>query len=265
MPLSAVLLVTASVVLHAGWNARLHRSDDPEVVVAMSYLLVGLALVPALVADPPTEVVGWVVVSSAAQAAYLGTLGTAYRQGSLSVAYPIARGTAPLLVALGGWLFLDETPSLPTGVGLVVLVSGLLLLAGLGRRMGERRVVLLAAVTGVATVAYSLVDAGAVDHTGPLGYLSVVMATSAVAVLIARRPGWRRLSDALAPGALVGVGQGGAYALVLVAFQQAQAGQVTGLRQLSVLLGVVVAREALGARALWGAGLVAAGAALVVW
>jgi uncharacterized membrane protein len=64
---------------------------------------------------------------------------------------------------------------------------------------------------------------------------------------------------------VVGVGQGGAYALVLLAFQQAQAGQVAGLRQVSVVLGVLIAREALGPRALWGAVLVAAGAVLVVW
>tara|TARA_B100001765_G_C19234896_1_gene219850 strand:+ start:76 stop:234 length:159 start_codon:yes stop_codon:yes gene_type:complete len=52
---------------------------------------------------------------------------------------------------------------------------------------------------------------------------------------------------------------------VLLAFQRAQAGQVAGLRQVSVVLGVLIAREALGTRALWGAVLVAAGAALVVW
>jgi uncharacterized membrane protein len=52
---------------------------------------------------------------------------------------------------------------------------------------------------------------------------------------------------------------------VLLAFQQAQAGQVAGLRQVSVVLGVLIAREALGPRALGGAVLVAAGAVLVVW
>ena len=68
-------------------------------------------------------------------------LGTAYRTGSLSVAYPISRGTAPLLVGLGGWLLLDETPTAATATGLVVLVGGLLVLAGVGTQLQERRAV----------------------------------------------------------------------------------------------------------------------------
>ena len=64
---------------------------------------------------------------------------------------------------------------------------------------------------------------------------------------------------------LVGALQGGSYVLILLAFRWAQAGQVAGLRQLSIPLGVLLAGEALGRRSWWGVGLVAAGAALVVW
>lgn len=123
----------------------------------------------------------------------------------------------------------------------------------------------LAAITGLCTVAYSLIDARSVDLTGSLGYLSMVMILSSGAVLLGRRPGWVRMRPVLGDSAVVGAGQGGAYALVLLAFQQAQAGQVAGLRQVSVVLGVLLAREALGPRALWGSLLVTAGAVLVVW
>lgn len=265
MPLEAVLLVLVSTVVHAGWNARLHRLADPEVVIATSYLCVGVALLPALAHDAPTEVWGWVLASALAQAVYMGCLGSAYRDGSLSVAYPIARGTAPLLVGLGGWWLLDESPSVATAVGLLVLTAGLLLLAGLGARLREGRAVGMAVLTGFGTVAYSLIDARAVDLTGSLGYLSVVMLLSSMLVLVVRRPEPARLRSSLGPGVLIGVGQGTAYALVLLAFQQAQAGQVAGLRQVSVVLGVLLAREALGPRALLGAVAVAAGAAAVVW
>ncbi len=265
MSTSAVLLVLASTVLHAGWNARLHRTADPEVVIALAYLAVGIVLLPAAFVDPPTEVVGAVLASSVAQSAYLSLLGTGYREGSLGVVYPIARGTAPLLIGLGGWLLLDERPSVATVVGLVVLLAGLVALAGLGSRLRERRAVVLAVGTGLCTVSYSLIDASAVDLTGALGYLSVIMVLSSSAVLLVRRPGWGRLRPVMGVSAVVGVGQGSAYALVLLAFQQAQAGQVAGLRQVSVVLGVLIAREALGPRALWGAVLVAAGAVLVVW
>lgn len=253
----------ASTVLHAAWNARLHRSADPEVVIDLAYLAVGIVLLPAAFVDPPTEVVGAVLASSVAQSAYISLLGTGYREGSLGVVYPIARGTAPLLIGLGGWLLLDERPSVATVVGLVVLLAGLVVLAGLGSRLRERRAVVLAVGTGLCTVSYSLIDASAVDLTGALGYLSVIMILSSSAVLLVRRPGWGRLRPVMGVSAVVGVGQGSAYALVLLAFQQA--GQVAGLRQVSVVLGVLIAREALGPRALWGAVLVAAGAVLVVW
>jgi len=146
-----------------------------------------------------------------------------------------------------------------------VLLVGLVVLAGLGSRLRERRAVVLAVATGLCTVSYSLIDASAVDLTGALGYLSVIFVLSSSAVLLVRRPGWGRLRPVMGVSAVVGVGQGSAYALVLLAFQQAQAGQVAGLRQVSVVLGVLIAREALGPRALWGAVLVAAGAVLVVW
>jgi|TARA_B100000315_G_scaffold49121_1_gene43755 drug/metabolite transporter (DMT)-like permease len=265
MPLEVVLLVLVSSVIHAGWNARLHRMENPEVVIVMAYLCVGVVLLPAAVVDPPVEVLGWTFASTAAQAVYVGCLGSAYRDGSLSVAYPIARGTAPLLVGLGGWWLLGETPSAATSIGLVVLTVGLLLVAGLGARLREGRAIAMALFTGLGTVAYSLIDARSVDLTGVLGYLSVIMVLSSLVVLAVRRPGAERIRASLWPGALIGVGQGSAYALILLAFQQAQAGQVAGLRQVSVVIGVLLAREALGPRAVGGALAVAVGAALVVW
>lgn len=265
MPTSAVLLVLASAVLHACWNTLLHRSSDPPTAIMVSYLGSGLVLLPALVLDPPTEVLGWAVLSALAHAFYLSMLGSAYREGSLSVAYPIARGTAPLLIGLGGWVFLSETPSTATTVGLVVLTGGLFLLGGLANRLRERRAVVFAAATGLATVGYSLIDARSVDQTGTLGYLAVLMLLGGSLALAARRPALSRLRNVAREGILISLGQSGAYALVLVAFQRAQAGQVVGLRQVSVVIGTLVAREALGPRAFWGAVAVAVGAVLVIW
>ena len=108
-------------------------------------------------------------------------------------------------------------------------------------------------------------DLRGVDLTGAMGYLSVVMVVSSVGVLVVRRPEVARLRAGARESVLVGLGQGGAYSLVLLAFQRAQAGQVAGLRQVSVVLGVLIAREALGPRAAWGAVTVVVGAMLVVW
>ena len=125
-------------------------------------------------------------------------------------------------------------------MGLVVLTVGILLVAGLGARLREGRAVAMALLTGLGTVGYSLIDARSVDLTGVLGYLSVIMILSSLVVFAVRQPGVERIRASLRPGVLIGVGQGTAYALVLLAFKQAQAGQEAGLREMSVLLGGVL-------------------------
>ncbi|GIT45858.1 MAG: hypothetical protein Ct9H300mP12_04430 [Acidimicrobiales bacterium] len=126
-------------------------------------------------------------------------------------------------------------------VGLIVLVLlGCSPWLDWGRNVGRKRAVVLAAVTGLCTVAYSLIDAHSVDLTGAMGYLSVVMVLKFTGrSLSVRRPAMTRLRPVLSESVVVGLGQGGAYGLVLLAFQQAQAGQVSGLRQVSVVLGVL--------------------------
>lgn len=265
MQVSAIVLVLASAVLHALWNALLHRSADPPTAVLVSYLASGLVLLPALIIDPPVQALGWALLSALAHALYLTMLGLAYREGSLSVVYPFARGTAPLLIGVGGWLILGEVPSLATTMGLLMLTLGLFLLGGLANQLRERKAVLFAGTTGIATVGYSLIDAYSVDKTGALGYLALLMLGGSGLVLVVRRPALARLRTVARYGFLIGLGQGGAYALILIAFQQAQAGQVSGLRQVSVVIGTLIAREALGFRAFLGALIVATGAALVIW
>ena len=172
---------------------------------------------------------------------------------------------APLLVGVGGWVMLDETPSSTTTVGLFLLTSGLMLVAVLAKNIQETRAVMFAFVTGVSTVGYSLIDAHAVDFTGALGYLSLLVLLGSSIVLLVRRPSLFQIRKNALNGIIIGVLQGAAYALILFAFQRAQAGQVAGLRQVSVIFGTLIAREALGRRAISGSILVALGAALVIW
>ena len=84
-------------------------------------------------------------------------------------------------------------------------------------------------------------------------------------VLVARRPSFLNIKKNALNGIIIGVLQGAAYALILFAFQRAQAGEVAGVRQVSIIFGTLIAREALGLRALSGSILVALGAALVIW
>ena len=140
-----------------------------------------------------------------------------------------------------------------------------MLVAVIAKNIKETRAVMFALLTGVSTVGYSLVDAHAVDFAGALGYLSLLVLLGSSIVLLARRPSLVEIRKNALNGILIGVLQCATYSLILFAFQRAQAGQVAGLRQISAIFGALIAREALGRRALSGSFLVAMGAALVIW
>src|SRR3954452_21424754 len=137
----ALALVATAVLAHALWNRRLHGAGDRPATIAVAYLAVGLALSPAAVLDGPWAVWPLVLLSAATEAAYSLCLAAAYRRGALSIAYPLGRGTAPLLVTLGGWLVLGAQPDPPVLVGTMTLAIGIALVASTGWRAGQRAAV----------------------------------------------------------------------------------------------------------------------------
>jgi drug/metabolite transporter (DMT)-like permease len=260
---AAVGLVLVAAALHAGWNVALHGADDRVAGMAVAGIGGGLALVPFLLADPPTEVLHLAVLSGVAETAYVLALAAAYGRGALSLAYPVGRGTAPLLTTLGGWLLLSEPPG-PLGLlGAAILGGGLVLLGLEARRSGSLDALGFAVLVGLTITAYSLIDAGAVRRTSPPGYLCVSFLVQGVLTAAAVRFHPGRLRAALRPGALIAVGTTGAYLLVLFAFRLAPVGRVATLRETSVLLGILASRERPGPRIWVGAALCVAGAILV--
>lgn len=262
MSASSIILVLLAAVVHALWNRAFHVAGDRLTTMAIANLVGGIVLTPALIARPPTGVGLWIALSVAAQAAYAGALAAAYQRGSLTVTYPIARGTSPLIVTFAAWALLDQQPSAASALGAVALFAGLCLLALAGRRVGERSAVVWALATGACIASYSTVDARAVQDADPSAYLAVVMYGAAVVLAAARRPTRTAGRAALRSGVAVGLGSTAAYLLVLFAFQRAGAGNVTTLRETSVLFAAVLAGERLPGGRLAGAGLIAAGAIL---
>ena len=267
MPLTALALVLAAVGLHAGWNLLLHGAVDRPVVMGLASLLGGLVLLPWLAASPPGRVAGLFVVAGLAQAAYGALLAGAYARGALSIVYPVARGSAPLVVTLVGIAVLSQTPTALAVTGAVALAGGLAFLGIAGRRSVAGSAVGLALATGMCIACYSVVDARAVRTVGAVGYLSAELLVAGALLLggvavIGPGLGRDRLARAAPAGALVAAGSTGAYLLVLLAFQRAAAGRVATLRELSVVVGVAAARERPG-RVVWaGAVLVVLGAVL---
>jgi drug/metabolite transporter (DMT)-like permease len=258
----AIALVLAAAVVHASWNRVLHAEEDRVAAMAVAGLLVGVMLLPAMLLWPPWPALPLVLASAAAHVAYALGLSAAYRRGALSVAYPLGRGVAPLLVTLGGWLLLAERPDASAILGAVSLALGLALIGISGGRAGQGAAVGFALLTGLTIACYSVVDAAAVRQVSPVGYLGAVLAIQGVVLTFLVRGDRARMRSGLRSGALIAVGSVGAYLLVLFAFQQAPAGRVATLREASVLIGIMLSGER-PSPAIWvGAGLVVIGALL---
>jgi drug/metabolite transporter (DMT)-like permease len=231
--------------------------------MAVSGWVGGLILLPALATQPPPpSVIGLVLLSGLCEALYAFGLSLSYGRGQLSVAYPLARGTAPLVVTAFAVAVLGQRPALVALAGAVALALGLGSLAAAGRGGLGRSVVPSALATGVVIAGYSVVDARAVRSAPAAGYLAAVMLVQAGLLTGALGFDFGRIRRALGGGALVAVGSVGAYLLVLLAFRRAPAGRVATLREIAVLIGILAARERPG-RLVWlGASLVVVGAVL---
>lgn len=272
MPLDAITLVLIAALFHAGWNRLLHQSGDREAVMALSGWLTGIAMVPLLFIWPPWQVWPLILLSGAAQAAYGILLAAAYQRGMLSISYPIARGTAPLLVTLGGWILLSQRPGPGAVAGSILLAIGLITIAHVGSRSNQGTAVLFAACTGVVIATYQVIDAAAVRDVNPAGYLGPVFLVQGLLItlwmLLTRyRASARTTIPALfqgsyRSGALVAVGSTAAYLLVVFALQRADAGRVATLREISILIGVLISGQTPGRATIVGAMFVVAGTLL---
>lgn len=262
MPVVALALVLTAAVFHAAWNLTLHTVEDRPATMAVAGLLAGLALLPAMLLAPPWRVLPLIALSALAEMVYALCLSAAYSRGALALTYPVGRGAAPLLVTLGGWLLLAERLDPLVVAGAVALAVGLALVAVGGRRAGQSAAVGFALLTGVAIATYSLIDAHAVRQVAPAGYLGAVMALKGLLLVGWVRGDYTRLRRGLGSGARIAAGMVAAYLLVLLAFQRAEASRVTTLREVSVLIGLMLAGSAPGWRVWLGAALVVTGAVL---
>lgn len=230
--------------------------------MAVAGLVSGLLLLPAVVTAPPVHVAPLAGFSGLTEAIYALCLSAAYRRGALSLAYPLGRGTAPLLVTLAGWPLLAQAPNPAAIGGACTLGLGLAVVATAGHHPHRRQAAGFALLTGCCIACYSLVDAGAVQRAFPPAYLGTVLGLQGLLLVAYLRADVSRLQRALRPGILISIGTVASYVLVLFAFQLAHAGRVSTLREVSVLIGLVIARETPTPRAWIGAALVVGGALL---
>ena len=262
MSSAALGLVLTAAILHAGWNLRLHGTDDRVASMAVAGLVAGAVLLPFTVAAPPTAVLGLVLLTGILESAYGLALAAAYARGDLSLTYPLGRGTAPLLATVGAWIVLSQRPTAAAVLGALLLGGGLGLLGLEAHRARALSAAGFAVLVGVVIASYSVVDARAVQEVSPVPYLGAAMLLQGALTTAVIRFDAARLRAALRPGTLIGLGSLAAYLLVLFAFRLAPVGRVATLRETSVLLAILLSREQPGVATWVAAALCMVGAVL---
>jgi drug/metabolite transporter (DMT)-like permease len=275
----ALGLALGAAFLHALWNVLLAGSRD-SVAATGALLLFGVVLLaPAALfaGDVSSSAIPFIAASAALELAYFVLLARAYRGGELGVVYPVARGSAPVLVLGAAVLGLGKGVSVLAAAGVFLVAAGVLLvgLSSVGRqihRIGAQDGphspdLVLGLAIGVAIAGYTLVDSEGLDHADPLPYLFLIAAVCAVAyngALIATGRA-RELKAELTPTMLAAAAATfGAYAMVLAALELAPAAPVAAVRESSIVIAALMAWLFLGEeRRLAGAVMVAAGVAVI--
>ena len=278
MTLAALCLVLLAAFTHASWNLSAKYAAESRHFVwlfsAGSVLVYGPVVVAVIIVEQPAfEMRHWLALAatSVLHLLYSLSLQAGYRQSDLSVVYPIARGTGPLLSFIGAGLLLGEALTVRSVAGLLLIVSGILLVAGIvgHHRRAPRVGVFYGLLTGALIAAYTLNDGWAVkvllispfviDFTGNLFRMAVLAprawADRARVGLEART--FRK------PIIIVSVLGPLGYILVLFAMRLAPVSHVAPARELSTLVGAWfgsrLLREESGPWRLAGAALIVAG------
>jgi drug/metabolite transporter (DMT)-like permease len=276
VPVAVTAAVLAAAVLHAGWNALLKGVQDRLATVVLLDLtgLALSALVLPLVPAPAPASRGLLGLSVLLHLGYELLLLASYRVGDLSQVYPVARGTAPLLVAGYAGLVLGERLAPAQLLGLAGVCAGLLVLLEVGRApRGGAATLGPALATGVFIAAYTVADGLGVRRSGTVvGYVAWLFLLHGLPIpLFALAVRGRGLAGRLRGHLGVGVAAGAlsvaAYGLVLWAQRRGALAVVAALRETSVLvaalIGSLVFGERFGRRRVLAAAVLAAGIVLL--
>jgi drug/metabolite transporter (DMT)-like permease len=211
----------------------------------------------------------FIVVTSMLQLLYFALLATAYTRAELSVVYPVARGTAPVLVLLVSVIALGVGASAAQAAGVCLVGIGVLLVRGFSARSDLVGTVFGLVIAGTIA-AYTLVDKRGIEHAGPIPYLELAMVPAAFAyagTVLARRGAAPLRRELRTATVVAGVISFGAYVLVLAALSRASAASVAAVRETSILIATALAapllHERVGRERLAGAAVVVGGVVLV--
>ncbi|QHJ01084.1 EamA family transporter [Xylophilus rhododendri] len=277
-----VLAILFAALLHAGWNALIKSGGDKSLDTALVHSLGVLFAIPAAIWFGLPVAAAWpyIVASWTIHVAYYIALAGAYRHGDLGLTYPIMRGTAPMLVALVGAIFVGERLSGQAWTGVCILSAGVLMV-GLARVAGtpgggqhRGKALGFALANACIIAAYTVIDGMGVRASGDaFSYAAAIFLFDGLpyTALVLWQAGPRR-REALgymrrrAPLAIGGTAASlGSYSIALWAMTHAPVALVAALRETSVIFAALIGTLLLGERFGWvraaGTGLVVVGVA----
>lgn len=245
--LAAVLL---GAIFHASWNAIVKAQPNRSVAAEVVGIFAGLFGIPVMLAFPLPAPEAWpyLMVSSLIHVGYFALVGFAYRSADLGVAYPLTRGSAPLLTAIAAFLLIGETPLWTGWLAIVIIASGILALSvdallrgGLTRHAG------FAVMTNAfVIVTYTLVDGlgsrAAGDSLVYTAWLTALTGLCVFVIAYAHR-GKKLLAETKKiwlPSLIGGALLISSYSIALWAMTKAPIGLVAALRETSVLFATVI-------------------------
>ncbi len=256
MDLKVLSLVLLAALAHAGWNAWL-KKISPDFIglgaLSIGWLIFGVVTLP-IVGIPDDSHWPYLLVTTVVHTAYAALLVNAYRHGDLSLVFPIARGSGPLIVALASPWFLEEQLSGADLSAVALLVAGIFIigLAGSGANIRDRHAIVLSMATGVAIATYTIIDAaGARAGASPHVYTAWLFVLASlgqlmVAALMHRAATPVLLRPHLGRGITVGILSAIAYAVVLWAMSIAPAALIAAVRETSILFAALIGWRLLG-------------------
>ena len=250
MTIGVLGAVLFAALLHALWNSLVKGGADKFMFSALTCLWCGIvAFAFAVVLPTPDKAsMPYIAASGVIHVVYFLLVGRLYRNADLSVAYPVMRGLAPVMSACGALLWLGEIPTVATGGGVILLVTGVLWMAREGwNGRGIDKNALAAALVNSAIIAlYTLIDgegarlAGSAfsynawaDAATAALYLPLSLYWRGSSFWIALRKDWA-LSAISGAAAFVG------YAIVIWAMTQAPIAPVAALRETSVVFAAFI-------------------------
>ena len=269
---AALMSATWNAIVKGGSNKYLHA-----VLVANSAALIAVILLPFL-RQPAPQAWLYLAASAVLQAVYYIFLAAAFRAGDMSHAYPMMRGTAPLLVSLVSGPLIGEALSPGKWIGVILICIGVMGLAWevRWRTSANSAIVRYALMNAVIIAAYTVVDGIGVRLSGAAsGYLMWNLLLTALILSIwtlrTRRGELFPYAVGHARVALVGgLATTTSYGIVLWAMTQAPIAAVAALRETSMIfvlaIAVLVFKERVGLRRFGATAVIACGAvAIRVW